>query len=241
MAQGNRVRAIPSGRHTAGLTEDWGTVQRSKHFNTEFTEKKLKPQIFTEKSRVTWATSCVRSRTNSNFSVRICGLSFFSVNSVLKCLLAFSTARFRTDERRTIKPVPSRIKCDYPATEPRQSSPVVMAGASHHRLGNLQARLWAAFSGQPSAGHGVLPAAGLLPKTRPELVHGVLPRIVVVSRLLVPPGEPLLARMGRCGRPSSRGQPCADSGKARNCNRRCTPMGQRPSRWQGSSCGRGSR
>ncbi len=36
-------------------------VQKSKHFNTDFTERKIKPQICTENGRITRAVSCVYS------------------------------------------------------------------------------------------------------------------------------------------------------------------------------------
>ena len=52
---------IASGRYTTGLAEDRGTPRQSKHFNTDFTEKKIQPQIYTEKGRVTRVTSCVCS------------------------------------------------------------------------------------------------------------------------------------------------------------------------------------
>ena len=55
--QGNRIWAITSRRNITGLPEDWGTVQQSKHFNTDCAEKQIKPQICTEKGRVTSAKS----------------------------------------------------------------------------------------------------------------------------------------------------------------------------------------
>jgi len=67
--QGNRIWAIASPRNITGLSEDWGTVQQSKHFNTDCAENQVKPQICTEKGRVTWAISCVPSRDNLIFSV----------------------------------------------------------------------------------------------------------------------------------------------------------------------------
>ncbi len=63
-------------------------MQQSKHFNTDFTEKKLKPRSFTEKRPHAWTGFCAHSRKYLIFSVKLCGLSFFSVKSVLKCLLA---------------------------------------------------------------------------------------------------------------------------------------------------------
>ena len=74
----NRIRAIAFGRSHHGGTQlehngsrrGLRTVQQSKHYNSDYTEKKIKLQIYTENDRVTWRIPCMRSNNKLIFSVR---------------------------------------------------------------------------------------------------------------------------------------------------------------------------
>ena len=109
----NRIAAVGlSGRYTTRLAEDWGTAQQSKQSNTDFTEKKIQPQIYSEKGGVTRVTSCVCSWIDLDILCINLWLNLLLGEICVRILLAVFAARFRTDEQRTIKPVSVRFKFD---------------------------------------------------------------------------------------------------------------------------------
>ena len=56
-------------------------------FNTDFTKEQIKPRIYTENIKLSREGTQDVAHVTRPFSVQICGLTCFSAQSVLKCLL----------------------------------------------------------------------------------------------------------------------------------------------------------